>query len=609
MVVTPNGSALPRTGLPCSQRARWRRRARRSSLRFVSSELLDRARRSSPVRPFVVAPVGSAAVTRRCRSWTSPGIAAVTPALTVRPNAPKVTMWASECLARLSCDSGSVVGRRDSAVLTALAMCVGRQVVSADQLADAVWGDGAPPTSSHKALQGCVVRLRKALGAESIETSAQGYRLVVPADDVDSQTLRADGRHGAASCWRWASPSAPPTSWPRRSSSVAGPRRSRTSTSWDLAVDRGRPGWTELRLEAEELRRRGRLRTGRHLEVLAEAEAHGQGGADARTALGPAGPGPVPGGPTDRGAAHDPSAQVTARGASSGSTPVRSWQRSRRRSCGRTTAARHRGLAADQWRVSLPRPERRTTSTTRSPSSVATTTSRPASTCWTAASVAGRRGSVRQRQVVAGAGRRRCRAAPRRPPVVVITPGEHPDAVARGVSDRRAPVGAPGRPVRGGLLAVRATRTSGRRSSRRSSSGPSASRWCVAHAGGPVGRGLGLSRLRPPGGARPVPAGRDERAGPAGRRRGARAAGGPADRAGLVDLLVGEVEGDTGALPMLSHALRGDVEATRGQHPDRGRLRRHRRHPRSGRAVRRGGLLERRPRAAAACCATCCCGW
>lgn len=37
-----------------------------------------------------------------------------------------------------------------------------------------------------KALQGYVVRLRKALGPHAIETRPQGYCLVVPADEVDA---------------------------------------------------------------------------------------------------------------------------------------------------------------------------------------------------------------------------------------------------------------------------------------------------------------------------------------------------------------------------------------------------------------------------------------
>jgi len=96
----------------------------------------------------------------------------VTPLLTGADDGTTVDGVSIGVLGPLSHDGAATFGRRDRAVLTALAMCAGR-AVSADQLADAVWGDDPPP-SSHKALQGCVVRLRKALGAHAIETSAQG---------------------------------------------------------------------------------------------------------------------------------------------------------------------------------------------------------------------------------------------------------------------------------------------------------------------------------------------------------------------------------------------------------------------------------------------------
>ena len=54
------------------------------------------------------------------------------------------------------------LSRRDRVVLTALAMREG-EVVSGEQLADALWGDEVPP-SWNKVVQGCIVRLRKAFG-------------------------------------------------------------------------------------------------------------------------------------------------------------------------------------------------------------------------------------------------------------------------------------------------------------------------------------------------------------------------------------------------------------------------------------------------------------
>ena len=55
-------------------------------------------------------------------------------------------------------------------------------------------GATLPPASAHKNLQSCIVRLRKALGADAIETTADGYRLSAPADDVDAQQFEAQVR-------------------------------------------------------------------------------------------------------------------------------------------------------------------------------------------------------------------------------------------------------------------------------------------------------------------------------------------------------------------------------------------------------------------------------
>ena len=86
----------------------------------------------------------------------------------------------------VSVGDGSIrLNPRDRAVLAVLAMRPG-EPVEADRLADALWGDN-PPASWVKNLQGCVMRLRKALGSAAIQTSSQGYRLRVPADEIDAQ--------------------------------------------------------------------------------------------------------------------------------------------------------------------------------------------------------------------------------------------------------------------------------------------------------------------------------------------------------------------------------------------------------------------------------------
>ena len=171
-------------------------------------------------------------------------------------------------LGSLTYDGSTAFGRRDRAVLTALAMCVGQRL-TADQLADAVWGDELP-ASSHKALQGCVGRLRRVLGAEKIETSGQGYRLVVPPDDVDAQHFERTVTRS------------------RELLALGEPERAAYLLAQSLSLWRGRAfedveGWDraiieagrldELRLEAEELRVDACLRSGRHQEVLAAAES------------------------------------------------------------------------------------------------------------------------------------------------------------------------------------------------------------------------------------------------------------------------------------------------------------------------------------------------
>ncbi len=89
-------------------------------------------------------------------------------------------------LGPLSIDGlAGVPGRRDRAVLSALAVRPG-EVLSADQLAEVLWQD-EPPASWAKVVQGCVVRLRKVLGPGSIETLPSGYRLTLAHDQIDAQ--------------------------------------------------------------------------------------------------------------------------------------------------------------------------------------------------------------------------------------------------------------------------------------------------------------------------------------------------------------------------------------------------------------------------------------
>ena len=153
-------------------------------------------------------------------------------------------------------------------MLTALAMHGGRSS-AAEQLADALWGDEIPP-SWNKVVQGCIVRLRKALGPGSIDTDPHGYRLVIPPDDIDARQFERSLRRA------------------RELLAFGEHERAMFAADEALALWRGRPlldsiEWEparieverleELHHEAEEIRLDAALRAGRHAEVLATARA------------------------------------------------------------------------------------------------------------------------------------------------------------------------------------------------------------------------------------------------------------------------------------------------------------------------------------------------
>jgi DNA-binding SARP family transcriptional activator/WD40 repeat protein len=157
---------------------------------------------------------------------------------------------------------------RDRVVLSALAARPGR-VVSRDTLGEALWG-GSPPASSAKVLQGCISRIRRLLGTHAVETAPPGYRLALPEEDVDA--VRFERTVARA----------------RDLAALGQVDRAGHLVDDTLALWRGRPlpdleDWEsgrveadrleELRREAEELRVDCYLRAGRHHEVLADAAA------------------------------------------------------------------------------------------------------------------------------------------------------------------------------------------------------------------------------------------------------------------------------------------------------------------------------------------------
>ena len=89
--------------------------------------------------------------------------------------------------------------------LLALLLLNRNHVVPSDVLVDELW-DEEPPATAAKTLQVYVSQLRKALGADRVETAQVGYRLRINAGEVDVDTfeqLVADGRpREALALWR-----------------------------------------------------------------------------------------------------------------------------------------------------------------------------------------------------------------------------------------------------------------------------------------------------------------------------------------------------------------------------------------------------------------------
>jgi DNA-binding SARP family transcriptional activator len=76
-------------------------------------------------------------------------------------------------------------GQRQRAVLALLAIHVG-EVVPSERLITYLWGESPPPTAA-TSLQNAVSQLRKALGADVVETRAPGYALNAEKDAVDAR--------------------------------------------------------------------------------------------------------------------------------------------------------------------------------------------------------------------------------------------------------------------------------------------------------------------------------------------------------------------------------------------------------------------------------------
>lgn len=150
-------------------------------------------------------------------------------------------------------------GLRQRAIVAALTLAAG-EAVTAEGLADAVWGP-APPATASVQVQSCVAALRRSLAAVSgldgkalLVTEAAGYRLALDAARTDVGAFRAgvdrgrelvrSGRHGEAvatlrdalAAWRG----------PALADVPSGPLRARAER-----LDEERVAARELRIEAE----------------------------------------------------------------------------------------------------------------------------------------------------------------------------------------------------------------------------------------------------------------------------------------------------------------------------------------------------------------------
>ena len=99
-------------------------------------------------------------------------------------------------------DEQAALGAPKQRGLLAL-LLVSRRVVTAEQLIDGLWGE-APPASALQSLQVYVHGLRRALGAERIETAGRGYRVVVGEDEPREEQAATHQAGVAAGSPAWA---------------------------------------------------------------------------------------------------------------------------------------------------------------------------------------------------------------------------------------------------------------------------------------------------------------------------------------------------------------------------------------------------------------------
>jgi DNA-binding SARP family transcriptional activator len=155
-------------------------------------------------------------------------------------------------------------GPRQRALLALLLLEAGR-VVATDRLVDLLYGEDAPKTAT-TSLQNSISRLRRALGADVLETRAPGYVLRVEPDRIDARRFEvelADARR--------ASPEERRELLGRALSAWRGPALAEFAFEQFAQAEIRR--LEELRVVALEERIDADLELGRHGDVLGELEA------------------------------------------------------------------------------------------------------------------------------------------------------------------------------------------------------------------------------------------------------------------------------------------------------------------------------------------------
>ena len=102
-------------------------------------------------------------------------------------------------------DATVELGAAKQRALLALLLLDAGRAVSVERLVDELWGESAPP-SARKMVQIHVSALRKLMPAGLVRTSAAGYSIEIPPEDLDLgrfERLAARGRAASSTSRGW----------------------------------------------------------------------------------------------------------------------------------------------------------------------------------------------------------------------------------------------------------------------------------------------------------------------------------------------------------------------------------------------------------------------